>query len=86
MSVTINNIEFKNISGLDKQSSKAAFVNKTGVSSTVFTNMAPSSTPEQYISRYALVNGLQIDWNGAQLGDKTLNTTGEVLSRYKVAI
>ena len=32
------------------------------------------------------VNAVEIDWNGAQLGDKTLNTTGEVLSRYKVAI
>lgn len=80
MSVTINNIEFKNISGLDKTSSKFAFVNKTGVSSTVFTNMAPSSTAEQYISRYALINGLQIDWNGMVLGDKTINTTGELLS------
>ena len=33
-----------------------------------------------------LINAVEIDWNGAQLGDKTLNTTGEVLSRYKIAI
>ena len=33
-----------------------------------------------------IYNAVEIDWNGAQLGDKTLNTTGEVLSRYKVAI
>ena len=33
-----------------------------------------------------LVNAVEIDWNGAQLGDKTLNTTGEVLSSYKIAI
>jgi hypothetical protein len=33
-----------------------------------------------------IINAVEIDWNGAQLGDKTLNTTGEVLSRYKVAI
>lgn len=34
-----------------------------------------------------IVNAVEIDWNGAQLGEnKTLNTTGEVLSRYKVAI
>ena len=37
------------------------------------------------------VNAIDIDWNGAQLkkGDTvtaTLNTTGEVLSSYKVAI
>ena len=33
-----------------------------------------------------IINAVDIDWNGAQLGDKTLSTTGEVLSRYKVAI
>ena len=33
-----------------------------------------------------IINAMQIDWNGAQLDDKTLSTTGEVLSRYKVAI
>lgn len=33
------------------------------------------------------VNAVEIDWNGAVVGEnKTLNTTGEVLSRYKVAI
>ena len=32
-------------------------------------------------------NAIEIDWNGAVVGEnKTLNTTGEVLSRYKVAI
>jgi hypothetical protein len=33
-----------------------------------------------------LINAVEIDWNGAQVAGKTLNTTGEVLSRYKVAI
>ena len=33
------------------------------------------------------INAVEIDWNGAVVGEnKTLNTTGEVLSRYKVAI
>ena len=33
------------------------------------------------------VNAVEIDWNGAVVGEnKTLNTTGEVLSSYKVAI
>ena len=27
-----------------------------------------------------LVNAVEIDWNGAQLGDKEINTTGELLS------
>ena len=90
MSVTLNNIEFINISSLDKTSSKFAFVNKSGVSSTAFTNLAPTSTTEQYLSRYALVNGLQIDWNGAQLKNgstvkATLNTTGEMLSILQTA-
>ncbi|MBO5676896.1 MAG: hypothetical protein J6S02_01985 [Bacteroidaceae bacterium] len=85
MSVTINNIEFKNITGLDKTSSKFAFVNKSSVTSAAFEKLAPSSTTEQYLSRYALVNGLQIDWNGAELKNNseikaTLNTHGESLS------
>ena len=34
-----------------------------------------------------IINAVEIDWNGAVVGEnKTLNTTGEVLSRYKVAI
>ena len=32
-----------------------------------------------------VINAIDIDWNGAQLGDKTLNTTGEVLSVLKTA-
>ena len=33
------------------------------------------------------INAVEIDWNGAVVGEnKTLNTTGEVLSSYKVAI
>lgn len=27
-----------------------------------------------------VINATQIDWNGAQLGDKEINTTGELLS------
>ena len=26
------------------------------------------------------INAVEIDWNGAQLGDKEINTTGELLS------
>jgi hypothetical protein len=33
-----------------------------------------------------LINAVEIDWNGAQVAGKTLNTTGEVLSSYKIAI
>ena len=32
-----------------------------------------------------LINAVEIDWNGAQLGDKTLNTTGEMLSILQTA-
>ena len=36
---------------------------------------------------FPIINAVEIDWNGAVVGEnKTLNTTGEVLSRYKVAI
>ena len=27
-----------------------------------------------------VINAIDIDWNGAQLGDKEINTTGELLS------
>ena len=27
-----------------------------------------------------VINAIEIDWNGAQLGDKEINTTGELLS------
>ena len=27
-----------------------------------------------------VINAVEIDWNGAQLGDKEINTTGELLS------
>ena len=27
-----------------------------------------------------IINAIDIDWNGAQLGDKEINTTGELLS------
>ena len=33
------------------------------------------------------INAVEIDWNGAEvIPGKTLNTTGEVLSSYKIAI
>ena len=33
-----------------------------------------------------LINAVEIDWNGAIVSGQELNTTGEVLSRYKIAI
>ena len=33
-----------------------------------------------------VVNSVEIDWNGAIVSGQELNTTGEVLSRYKIAI
>ena len=32
------------------------------------------------------INAVEIDWNGAIVSGQELNTTGEVLSSYKVAI
>ena len=32
-----------------------------------------------------LVNAVEIDWNGAQVAGKTLNTTGEMLSILQTA-
>lgn len=40
----------------------------------------------QYTGIQPFVNAVEIDWNGAQVAGKTLNTTGEVLSSYKIAI
>lgn len=37
--------------------------------------------PEDAIAENGgIINAVQIDWNGAQVSGKTLNTTGEVLS------
>ena len=34
----------------------------------------------------SIINAVEIDWNGAIVSGQELNTTGEVLSRYKIAI
>lgn len=90
MSVKLNNIEFKNTDGLSKQSAKAAFVNKSSLTQTAFDKLSPSYGSDEYLSKYSLVNGLQIDWNGAKLDNvslpnvlddgNTVNTTGQLLA------
>ena len=69
-----NGIDFNNIS----------FIDYTAVSAVVSADSANkiAAGKGSYVT-----NAVTIDWNGAVVGEnKTLNTTGEVLSRYKVAI
>lgn len=40
----------------------------------------------QYTGVQPFVNAVEIDWNNAYVASSYINNTGEVLSRYKVAI
>ena len=91
--LVINNVNFSNINttqsvgGKGGKYTRTSFVTNNKIDTTKITNvMTAVSNGNTQWSNMAFVNAIDIDWNGAQLGDKTLNTTGEVLSRYKVAI
>ena len=70
------------------QYTDASNINYNNVSGGVgFSKISHSNTDfdDEIVGK--VVNAVEIDWNGAVVGEnKTLNTTGEVLSRYKVAI
>ena len=60
-----NGIDFNNIS----------FTEYTFVDSVVSKDSAIASSKGSYVT-----NAVTIDWNGAQLGTTTINTTGKLLS------
>ena len=51
-------------------------------------NRASTATYSAFVNNKGsyIINAVEIDWNSASICDKTLNTTGEVLSSYKIAI
>ena len=77
-----SNIQFNSVNVLPRTKS-IGNENIVGASSEDLIDIA-----EEYEGKLpSTVNAVEIDWNGAVVGEnKTLNTTGEVLSRYKVAI
>ena len=45
-----------------------------------FSKISHKNTDLELEDIVPVVNAVEIDWNGAQLGDKEINTTGELLS------
>ena len=45
-----------------------------------FSKISHKNTDLELEDFVPVVNAVEIDWNGAQLGDKEINTTGELLS------
>ena len=84
MAITLNGIVFNNTSKIG--TGTAIKLLKNGAAGDMAADIADGITGDQFANNYGAVQSLNINWNGAQLGDKTLNTTGEVLSSYKVAI
>ena len=70
------------------QYTDASNINYNNVSGGVgFSKITHKNTDFELEDIVPVINAVEIDWNGAVVGEnKTLNTTGEVLSRYKVAI
>ena len=80
MAIIQNNIQFNNLSRIGRGSE---------IGNVKLPSIYSESDLKDYIDadiEYRNIQSILIDWNGAQLGDKTLNTTGEVLSSYKIAI
>ena len=69
--ISFNNVTSTNTSG-------GTFIGKEKIF-----NKSDNNIDQTTLSEYGLVpivQALQIDWNGAQVAGKTLNTTGELLS------
>lgn len=74
MAITQNNITFNDLSRIGKGSQFTNVVNP---------DIYSESDLKDYIDageEYRNIQSVLIDWNGAQVSGKTLNTTGEVLS------
>lgn len=77
--------QFINMAQYTDNTSNIIYNNVSG--GTKVSKLTNGSTDFELEDIVPVVNAVEIDWNGAVVGEnKTLNTTGEVLSRYKVAI
>ena len=85
MAITQNSIVFSNTNKIGKGTGIPLL--KNGQESDMNADIADNISSEEFADIYGSIQSLNINWNGAEIGEnKTLNTTGEVLSRYKVAI
>ena len=74
MAIIQNNITFNDLSRIGKGSRSANIANP---------DIFSESDLKDYMDageEYRNIQSVLIDWNGAQVAGKTLNTTGEVLS------
>lgn len=88
MAKTINGIKFNDLSTIEGQSSKFEKISFPGISS--------ESDLQDYIDageEYKNIPSVLIDWNGAEITstafpsmDRTINTTGDLLSWIKEGI
>lgn len=85
--LTINNIKFSNINTNQKvtgnsfKNVKTAFTTDGKFDADKLNEkikLVESGTVDW--ANFGFVNAVEIDWNGMVLGDKTINTTGELLS------
>lgn len=85
--LTIHNIKFSDINTSQKvisntfKNTKSQFVTNNLVDTTKISNiMNAVDNGNTEWSNMAFINAIDIDWNGMVLGDKTINTTGELFS------
>lgn len=89
MAITLNNINFTRVSKLGTGTS-LPFIRKSGMSETAMnTIIDQSSDSATTADALGVVNAVEIDWNGAELGTindinlGTINTTGDLLNAIK---
>lgn len=78
MAIIQNGIVFNNTSKIG--TGTAVKLLKNGNVDDMAADIADGLTGEEFVNNYGAVQSLNINWNGMVLGDKTINTTGELLS------
>ena len=100
MSVQLNGITFSNINTTDNvggygtKKTKTALISNNKYSETKLSNMINAvNNGNTTWDKVAFINGVDIDWNGAEITstafpsmDRTINTTGDLLSWIKEGI
>lgn len=84
MAITLNDINFARVSKLGTGQS-VAMVRKSGMSESNMNSLISQTSDSATIAdALGVVNALEIDWNGAELGNtydgiSRINTTGELI-------
>lgn len=74
--LTYNSITFSNV---DNTTPLVGVVNKYTIAGNLSNNV-PNIVKYEAEKNKPFINAIDIDWNGMVLGDKTINTIGELLS------